>query len=383
MTDMAAGPKRCCWCEDSRLVPFNEDYLACTNCGTLVSQVGLSPEQTQVSSDEQDYYGKEYWFSHQSDDFGLPDIHQRARQDLPERCLHWLHTLLAFKLPPARVLELGCSHGAFVALMRWAGYDASGLEVSPWVVDYAQKTFGVPMLLGSIEEQQLLNHTFDVVVLNDLLEHLADPLATLGRCVDLLKPDGILLLQTPDYPDDKTYAEMVFQRVPFLVYLDNKAVTVEHLYVFSKRAAERLCHRLGCGVVQFEPPMFAYDMFFAAGKRPLVRNTPEQVNRSLEASPSGRLVQALLHAGSEIKRIHALWQHDHDLAQKDLHALHHQIEAAYQANRDVVAWPSGCGRRRGGSGKSRLWSSAFSAKRVEHPFQRAGGVCEKGSDPLI
>jgi 2-polyprenyl-3-methyl-5-hydroxy-6-metoxy-1,4-benzoquinol methylase len=336
MTQNAFSPKRHCWCEDSRLVPYNEDYLTCAHCGTLVSQVGLAEAQTQVTSDEQDYYGKEYWFSHQSSDLGLPDIQERARKDLPERCLHWLRTLLTFKLPPARVLELGCSHGAFVALLRWAGFDALGLEVSPWIVDYARKTYDVPMLLGTIEEQKLPAHSFDVIVLNDLLEHLPHPLDTLGHCVNLLKPDGMLLVQTPDYPDDKTYPEVIAENLPFLVYLDNKAVTIEHLYVFSKRGAQHLCHRLGCDTISFEPPMFPSDMFFTASKCPLPRSTPEQIDRSLEARPSGRLVQALLYTGAEIQRVHGLWQNDHDMAQKDLNTLHTYLHAAHQAHQEVV-----------------------------------------------
>jgi 2-polyprenyl-3-methyl-5-hydroxy-6-metoxy-1,4-benzoquinol methylase len=319
------------------LIPFNEDYLACTHCGTLVSQVGLDPQQTQVTSDDQDYYGKEYWFGHQSAELGLPDIQVRARLDLPERCLHWLQTLLTFKLPPARVLELGCSHGGFVALLRWAGFDASGLEVSPWVVDYARKTFDVPMLLGGIEEQQLPDRSFDAVVLNDVLEHLPDPLGTLQHCVRLLKPDGMLLLQTPDYPEDKTHAEVAAERHPFLVYLDNKAVTIEHLYVFSKRGVQHMCNRLGCGVVHFETPMFPSDMFFTASKCPLSRYTPEQIDRSLEARASGRMVQALLHLRSETKRIQGLWQNDHDMAQRDLQTLHTHLQNAHQENQEIVS----------------------------------------------
>jgi 2-polyprenyl-3-methyl-5-hydroxy-6-metoxy-1,4-benzoquinol methylase len=337
MAETAPAPKRLCWCGGGRLAPFNEDYLTCTGCGTLVSQAGLSAEQTQVGSDDRDYYGKEYWFSHQSADLGLPDIRQRARQDLPERCLHWLRTLLSFKLPPARVLELGCSHGGFVALLRWAGFDACGQEVSPWVVDYARKTFDAPMILGTIEEQPLPERPFDAVVLNDVLEHLPDPVGTMRRCAELLKPDGMLLMQTPDYPDEQTFAAMRAGRMPFLVYLENKGVTVEHLYVFSKRSARALCERLGCGCVQFEPPMFPCDMFFAAGRQPLGRTTAEQVDRALEASPSGRLVQALLHAQGEVKRVQGLWQYDHDLAQEQLRTLHARLAEAQNAHAQAAA----------------------------------------------
>ena len=59
---------------------------------------------------------------------------------------HWLRTLMQFVLPPARVLEVGCGHGGFVAMMRQAGYDAMGLELSPSIVKFARDTFDIPVI---------------------------------------------------------------------------------------------------------------------------------------------------------------------------------------------------------------------------------------------
>src|SRR5689334_12674872 len=111
--------KRHCWCGNTELIDFSTDYGICSSCGTLVSQVGLSDVQLTVHDDNTDFYGKEYWLSHQTQDLGFPDIYQRSRQDIPERCVHWLHTVLKYKLPPGKALELGSSHGGFVALLRW------------------------------------------------------------------------------------------------------------------------------------------------------------------------------------------------------------------------------------------------------------------------
>src|SRR6266508_5842100 len=104
---MIAKPERLCWCGESDMHPFSADYLVCTSCGALASQVIHGAEPLAMHDDQRDFYGKEYWLSHQRQDLGLPDIYQRARADLPERCLYWLRTLLAYKQPTARVLELG------------------------------------------------------------------------------------------------------------------------------------------------------------------------------------------------------------------------------------------------------------------------------------
>ena len=89
-------------------------------------------EISQVRDDDQDFYGKNYYLHHVQEDYGLPDLETRARADLPERCLHWLRTLLKFvPAPGARTLELGCGHGGFVATQRWAGLDATGPRTEP------------------------------------------------------------------------------------------------------------------------------------------------------------------------------------------------------------------------------------------------------------
>lgn len=280
-----------CWCGSDRLSAFSPNYSVCTSCGSLVSQAGLTADQTLVKDDNRDFYGKEYWFSHQSKNLGFPNILERARNDLPERCLHWLRSVLKYKLPPANVLELGCGHGGFVALLRRVGFDAVGLELSPWVVEFARHTFGVPMLLGPVEEQPIEHGSLDVIALMDVLEHLPDPLSTMQRCVSLLKPGGIMVIQTPCYPQDKSYEQMLEERNAFLEMLQED----EHLYLFSENAIRQLFRRLEAQYLAFEPALFAqYDMFLVMSRSPLTVNPREAIEGILCATPESRMVQALL-----------------------------------------------------------------------------------------
>jgi 2-polyprenyl-3-methyl-5-hydroxy-6-metoxy-1,4-benzoquinol methylase len=289
------GPQRPCWCGNAALQPFSPLYLAC-RCGTLVSRAGLSDDALRGRDDDTGFYGKEYWLSHQREDMGLDDIRARARGDLGQRCLWWLRGLLGYRTPPARVLDVGCAHGAFVALLRRAGYDATGLEVSPWVCRFARETFDVPILRGPVEEQPLAPASLDVVVLNDVIEHLPHPVQTLGRCVELLGPDGLLVFQTPEYPDELSYEEMLRRQVPFLAYLHNEVLAHEHLYLYSRRSLGELLAGLGWPQLCFEDPTFGYDMYGFVSRKPQARLAPEVGRAALEARPGGRLVQAMLDA---------------------------------------------------------------------------------------
>ena len=107
-----------CWCENTNLIPFSPGYLRCPACETLVAEILPTVNYHKVADDDRDFYGRDYWFAHQENDLGFSNITVRARADLSERCLHWLRTLLTYKLPPGKILELGSAHGGFVALLR-------------------------------------------------------------------------------------------------------------------------------------------------------------------------------------------------------------------------------------------------------------------------
>ncbi|PZM14877.1 class I SAM-dependent methyltransferase [Rhizobium tubonense] len=294
--------KRICWCGNNELLPFNAEYGRCEECGTLVSVGGLSDKELQVSDDDKDFYGKQYWLEHQSEDLGFANIFGRARSDLTDRNLHWLRTLLRYQVPPANVLELGCSHGSFVGLMRQAGYDASGVELSPWVVEFGQKTFDVPIALGPAENLNLIPGSFDLVVLMDVLEHLPDPEGTMRHALGLLKPEGMLIIQTPEFKEEMTFEELTASQGAFLKMLQPD----EHVYLFTKSSVKRLFNRLGADNLVFEPPVFyQYDMFFLVGRQPIEALSDDSGQDALASRPTGRFVQAMLDLDSRIKVIDA------------------------------------------------------------------------------
>ena len=280
-----------CWCGNADFAAFSPEYGECRFCGTLVHLKKITTEQLIVRDDESDFYGKQYWLEHQQDSFGYADINTRTRGDLSERNLHWLKILLKYRLPPGEALELGCAHGSFVALLRQAGYGASGVEMSPWVVDFARRTFDIPVFTGPVETLDLPANSLDAIALMDVLEHLPDPLATMEHCLKLLKPDGLLLIQTPQYLPGSNYTAMVEHHDAFLEQLKAD----EHLYLFSRDSVTAFFARLSVEHIAFEPAIFAhYDMFFVASRTPLGENTSASIESALLATPGGRMVLALM-----------------------------------------------------------------------------------------
>jgi len=293
----AASPSRVCWCGHPTLAAYSADYHVCQACGTLVSRAPLPPEAFTVQNDSGELYSKDYWHERQTEHHGLPDITRRARLDLPERCTHWLSHLLARRLPPARVLELGCAHGGYVALLGWAGFHATGTEMSPWVVEFSRQTFGINALAGPIEAQPFTPGSFDVIVLNDVLEHLPTPTATLAHCASLLAPNGFFVIQTPEYKEHLTHSDLVANQDIFLRHMDGN--NDEHLYLYSRRSSAEFFKRLGFPIVEFSNPVYSYDLYFTASRAPLEKYSEEKIAAALASQPTGRLVQALLDKAAE------------------------------------------------------------------------------------
>lgn len=280
-----------CWCGNTDLLPFSPEYFKCDNCETLISKNGLSSEELTVSDDDSDFYGRKYWETHQTQDLDQPDVFTRSRTDLTERSLHWLRTVFKYKLPPAKILELGSAHGGFVALLNRVGYDAEGLELSPFIVDFARSTFGVPMYCGPVESQGIADSSLDVIALMDVIEHLPDPESTMKHCMRLLKPDGIMIIQCPQYIEGKTYQSILDEKDPFVIQLKSD----EHLNLFSKTSIYMLFDKLGAKSIEFENAIFSmYDMFLVVGKEGLNVNSIASIDKHLQSTIEGRFIQAML-----------------------------------------------------------------------------------------
>jgi methionine biosynthesis protein MetW len=107
----------------------------------------------------------------------------------------------ALALLPAggSALDLGCASGGLLALLRPRAGHLAGLELSPTAARAAAGV-GDEVVQGALEDPGLPFATgaFDLVVLADVLEHLADPRAALERAAGWCRPGGAILVSVPN-----------------------------------------------------------------------------------------------------------------------------------------------------------------------------------------
>jgi SAM-dependent methyltransferase len=144
-----------------------------------------------------------------------------------------LHTIKRFATH-GRLLDVGCSTGYFLNAAR-LDFATLGIEPSEWAAAFARNQLHLEVLTGTLENLDLPREGFDVVVLNDVIEHLTDPRAALLRVKDLLRPGGLLYLVTPDI--DSLSARLLRSRW--------WGLRPAHIYYFSPRTLRDLLHETG------------------------------------------------------------------------------------------------------------------------------------------
>lgn len=99
---------------------------------------------------------------------------------------------------PGTLLEVGCGNGAFLARMRSRGWQVQGVEVDPTAAKIAEETFGLHVNVGTLEEANYPNASFDALTMNHVIEHVRDPIGLLRECRRVLKPERKLIMITPN-----------------------------------------------------------------------------------------------------------------------------------------------------------------------------------------
>jgi 2-polyprenyl-3-methyl-5-hydroxy-6-metoxy-1,4-benzoquinol methylase len=98
-----------------------------------------------------------------------------------------------------KLLEVGSSLGYLLDVFRKDGWDVLGVEPFFQCCRYSQEQLGLNVKNAILETAELPDQSFDVVLLNHVIEHIDDPLRTLREVHRVLKPGGHFVIETPRY----------------------------------------------------------------------------------------------------------------------------------------------------------------------------------------
>ncbi len=136
-----------------------------------------------------------------------------------------------------RLLDVGAATGAFLVEARARGFEVAGVEPSPAAA--TARARGLDVLEGPLEAAQFSTSSFDVVTIQDVLEHVVDPRAALRRVGGWLAPRGRLVVTVPDFGG--WWARLSGARWPMIT-------PREHLHYFTRRTLRALLRAEGFDV---------------------------------------------------------------------------------------------------------------------------------------
>lgn len=123
-----------------------------------------------------------------------------------ETLIDFIRATLRIDLKGMRCLDVGCAYGGFSLALAKAGAVVTGIDIAPGLLKYAEANArgvaDVPFLLAdasSVDMRRLFKPgSFDLIVLNDVLEHIYDTASLFENLDYLLSPKGVVYFKVPN-----------------------------------------------------------------------------------------------------------------------------------------------------------------------------------------
>lgn len=139
---------------------------------------------------------------------------------------------------PGRVLDIGCGAGQSLAYLRAKGCEVRGVEADEESRAFAVEQ-GFEIDAGTFNPQVYEPEEFDYVTMDQVIEHMIDPIDALRGVASILKPGGKLIMSTPNASG--------WGRVVFGARWINWHAPY-HLNFFSRDSMRRACNEVGLQV---------------------------------------------------------------------------------------------------------------------------------------
>ncbi len=129
-----------------------------------------------------------------------------------------------------RLLDAGCSYGYGTRFFSNKANETYGIDVDEDSLKVAQSRYPhINFSYSMLEDTKFDDEFFDVIIMNDVLEHTEDKIRTLSEMYRILKPGGKIIISTPHkgifaFIDPYNYGHNVRKYLPFLYKSLFKAV---------------------------------------------------------------------------------------------------------------------------------------------------------------
>lgn len=149
------------------------------------------------------------------------------------------------------ILDVGCHTGVFGrALKERNNVEVWGIEPNPDTAKVAEQHLDKVFNAYFSKDLDLSDHSFDVIIFNDVLEHMPDPWAALRLAASKLKPNGSVVISIPNLRHIDNLVHIIRERD--FNYEETGIRDKTHLRFFTRKSAVRLFDNTGLKIVNIQ-----------------------------------------------------------------------------------------------------------------------------------
>lgn len=160
------------------IVGTEYDLVECLHCGVIY--FNPMPTVSELGA----FYSGPYYDFDKSREEGKGMAFAR-------RLIRWKQT--------GKFLDVGCATGFFInGIRKHSNWEVYGTDFGESAVRFAHEKLGLNVVQGDLADAAFPDAFFDYVHVNNVLEHVLNPVSLLKECRRIIKPDGIFFLSVPN-----------------------------------------------------------------------------------------------------------------------------------------------------------------------------------------
>jgi 2-polyprenyl-3-methyl-5-hydroxy-6-metoxy-1,4-benzoquinol methylase len=212
--------------------------FCCTQCGLQFQE--RYPDLAEVG--DQIY----------SDKYFEPATEQLGhRRGIFHQMLAEIEALLGHR---GRLLDIGSAEGTLLAVGAERGWEVEGVEVATAMVEQVRETHGFTVHQGMLESVALEPASYDLVIMNHVLEHVENPRTTLTRIAQLLTPGGIVRIEVPNLASLSSRFKNLQSRLRLKANPWKHYATGHHFWYFTPATLRYALQESGLEVIRMKAP---------------------------------------------------------------------------------------------------------------------------------
>lgn len=209
----------------------NHELVRCPEC-LLVFLTNDNTDPTTFFNDASNVdKSTEYW--------GFPAYYEKYKSVFNHFFEERLHRIDRERPELESVLDIGAGYGLWMNFCAERQLRTFGLDISRPAVDFARKSFHLDIECLDVSVTPFPKRPlFDCATLCDVVEHLPDPVHTLRKVGEHLRPHGLVYLQVPNEVQPGTYPLQKHWGLP------------HHLWHFTEQSLTKTLETAGFHVLQ-------------------------------------------------------------------------------------------------------------------------------------